>query len=163
MWERLCSFHNAPPVRIVTAEISDAQVRYFEIKHVSNGLTNKIDFALLARDSYPVDQPIGDQLGRVTVGIQPDNSDPWCLQRPAIASDLAAVERYWREPLGKPDPIPFCPDGLQRLDEAAVKRWSMRGAMNAGLSVFLYLDALAKGEVTRPIPYDRCEDLVNGR
>jgi hypothetical protein len=164
MWERLCSFNNPAPVRMVTAKIDSGQITLFQIAHVTDALNMKVDYALFTRASYPVDQPVGDPSGNVTMGIAADNSDPWCIHRPEIPTAEQAITNYWTEPppvgLGRTVPIPYCPETqVTRLDTAAVNRWSMRGAMNAGLSVFLYLDALARGDKQRPIPYDHCEDL----
>jgi hypothetical protein len=53
-----------------------------------------------------------------------------------------------------PDPdIP----GRRILTDA--KRWALRGAVNAALSVFLYLDAIEHGTVTPKPPYNQCEQL----
>ena len=41
-----------------------------------------------------------------------------------------------------------------------VERWSLRGAANAGIAVFLYLDQLEKGEVKPLPPYNKCEELA---
>jgi mono/diheme cytochrome c family protein len=165
MWERLCSFNKPPPVRMVFAKVDNGHIARFEVHHPTNALTMQVDYALFERESYPADQPVGDPTGAVTTGIQADNSDPWCIHRPEIPGDEALIEAYWTGPtndggLARTSPVPFCPESqLQRLDDAAVNRWSMRGAMNAGLSVFLYLDALAHGDKQRPVPYDHCEDI----
>jgi sulfur relay (sulfurtransferase) complex TusBCD TusD component (DsrE family) len=42
--------------------------------------------------------------------------------------------------------------------QAAIE-WARRGAINAGLSVFLYLDSVMKGAVTIQPSYDHCEEL----
>ena len=115
--------------------------------------------------TYPADALVGNDQGEVEMGIAPGNSAPWCVRRPAVPENVAFFEEYWTEHVGATQPIPYCPqtflDSTTNLftDEDA-ERWSVRGAVNAGLVVFLYLDALAKGEVQRLIPYDRCEDLA---
>jgi mono/diheme cytochrome c family protein len=45
------------------------------------------------------------------------------------------------------------------LGDAALA-WARRGAMNAGLAVFLYLDRVAKGEIVPKTTFDHCEQLV---
>ena len=40
-----------------------------------------------------------------------------------------------------------------------VERWSLRGAANAGVAVFLYLDQLERGTVKALPPYNKCEEL----
>jgi hypothetical protein len=39
-----------------------------------------------------------------------------------------------------------------------VQRWSIRGAINAGLAVFLYLDALERGQIQPEPPFNKCEE-----
>jgi hypothetical protein len=72
--------------------------------------------------------------------------------------------------------LPLCPDHVAAADENSpglilttdspprndpdVDNWALRGAMNAGMFVFVYLDALSKGTV-KPVPaYTRCEELA---
>ena len=38
-------------------------------------------------------------------------------------------------------------------------KWAMRGAANAGLVVFLYLDQMVRGQITSRPPYNHCELL----
>jgi hypothetical protein len=67
---------------------------------------------------------------------------------------------------------PKCPIGVSEApyrsgidsgwdDQAgsAAVDWSTRGAMNAGLAVFLYLDSVAKGIVPVQPAFDHCEQL----
>jgi hypothetical protein len=68
-------------------------------------------------------------------------------------------------------PLPLCPDELfptgmavknplqDRVFGAVLDQWATRGAINAGFSVFLYLDRALKGEVKRAPDYDHCELL----
>ncbi len=48
--------------------------------------------------------------------------------------------------------------GIDQYPDAKV--WSIRGAINAGLAVFLYVDQLSKGLVTPKPRYDQCDQLV---
>jgi len=160
MWQRLCTFDNPPPVRMVTLKIdaamgtvSDPRIYFVDIPEVGR------QYPLFVPASYPNDQLVGDQLGEVTTGIQPGNSAPWCIERPDDGAAVMIVEQYWADTLGHATAVPFCPEAqMQRYSEDDVTRWSIRGAMNAGLSVFLYLDALAQGKKERVVAYDRCED-----
>jgi mono/diheme cytochrome c family protein len=164
MWRRLCTFENPVPVRVVIADVG-AGIVSFQLRTVAN-VDPSIgeDYPIFDRASYPADSLVGDQLGRVTTGIQPDNTDPWCVTLPLKPTDIAELERLWVESLHKELPVPYCPlDKLRRSSVSEVNRWTTRGAMNAGLSVFMYLDALARGEKRRPIPYDHCEDLAAQR
>jgi hypothetical protein len=42
----------------------------------------------------------------------------------------------------------------------AVSQWALRGAINAGLAVFLYLDSITRGGATPQPAYDQCEQLL---
>ncbi len=104
--------------------------------------------------NYPVDAPVGDQHGQVVTGIQPGDTMPWCLDGflPAGVS-LADLQSFVTE-----NNIPMCPDSWSRVeDDEASQRWINRGAINAGLSVFTYLDKYIKGEIPH-VTYDQCEN-----
>ena len=100
----------------------------------------------------------------------------WCLRRPQLA-DFFGNEAAFQESLAKAEqfvtelgidgqPLPFCPEpfsmtgpaqNLWNLDE--LQRWELRGAMNAGLAVFSYLDEVAKGVQPRALQYNECQNL----
>jgi hypothetical protein len=44
-------------------------------------------------------------------------------------------------------------------NEERGKQWALRGAMNAGLAVFSYLDAIAKGKIKPALQYNECSKL----
>jgi mono/diheme cytochrome c family protein len=90
---------------------------------------------------------------------------PWCLDTST--------------PIGTPPPAgaPICPSAVSQLakacnaaaasalpyptgcmDEAGANRWAVRGAMNAGFSVYLYVKAL-ETMATPPPDYNQCEQL----
>ena len=82
------------------------------------------------------------------------------MKLPDNPTEIAPLEQHWVDVLHRELPVPYCPEPeLQRWTKDDVTRWTLHGGMNAGLSVFIYLDALAKGEKQRPIPFDRCEEL----
>jgi hypothetical protein len=147
LWQRLCRVDNPLPVRIVSFETMD-------LFYVSG---------LYVRDLYPSQADVGDHRGQIRVGVQLENEAPWCVARPTNPALLAAFEAYVQR-TGRA--LPMCPDQLDPLGHIAdseadtrIERWAVRGAMNAGMSVFLYLDALSKREVSRQPAYNRCEDL----
>jgi hypothetical protein len=111
----------------------------------------------------------------VSAGLGAGNVLPWCIERPRRAGQedpeaLAKLGQVWSE-LGRPGEAPLCPDSLfigaatglellrvAPLDQADRRRdlWATRGAMNVGASVFLYLDALSKGEAVPKPAFDAC-------
>jgi mono/diheme cytochrome c family protein len=157
MWRRLCAVDNAPtPVRVVKPTTSVPID--FEISPTDG---------LRSRSAYPSDARVGDHEGHVQLGVDDDNLAPWCIARSANPAITAAVEARWQAHAGAGAEPPYCPEALllnagpvSNLWSASdIDAWAARGAMNAGMAVFLYLDALAKGTATRVVPYDRCEEL----
>jgi hypothetical protein len=99
--------------------------------------------------NYPAGAPIGNERGE-SMAFQPNDPNnlwPWCFN----------------DPLGtQPPTVPHCPPAALgatnafSADQAAA--WSVRGAINAGLGVFRYVQSLEK--MTSPPPdYDHCEQL----
>jgi mono/diheme cytochrome c family protein len=180
MWQRLCAQDNRQIVRVPFA------IWTGDTPRVGLTATESLYFA----DGYPADAEVMDQRGRVQKGITPDNLFPLCIRTPSPAEKPAADKWLAEHPVGGPGgpPIPYCPEKLfepgepgpedppgvvpqrwklktQILDNQNtvlidVERWSLRGAINAGIAVFLYLDQLERGAVQPLPPYNKCEELV---
>jgi hypothetical protein len=158
LWLKLCSLGNPPPVRAISGDGT---------------------FSVTA-DLYPQSEygpyPAGSQRGvdpTQANGITPDNSVPWCVRRShdplkvGPPMPISADPRYPRCPDTIDDPSKDLSQGLEKLDctlysnrtcltPDEIDRWALRGAINAGFAVFLYLDAVGKQKVT-PLPdYDQC-------
>ncbi|HVZ31677.1 MAG TPA: hypothetical protein VG963_04580, partial [Polyangiaceae bacterium] len=187
-WERTCTLNNAAPVRQVRFVFDKkeprfelAMVDHYErdiddtlVKDTNQNGSRKTQALpwLYQRQVYPSDIAIGDHRGRVQEVLDSKNLMPWCVLRPTTPDELAAlVEEFHRERPSDPSDPPYCADELAGatpktqahagplFDVADARDWVRRGAMNAGLSVFAYLDALAKGQTPRPVEYDHCEEL----
>jgi mono/diheme cytochrome c family protein len=158
LWERICLFENPLPVRLVSFE-SNGEKDFFYVS------------GLYRREAFRVeDGAVGDDTGHIATSLQPDNRAPWCVVAPTDPELIVVFEQYI-ERTGLQ--LPMCsdvvasPDAPGRIRQGLnansgdddVERWSIRGAMNAGVSVFVYLDARAKGEVVRKSAYNRCEEL----
>jgi hypothetical protein len=159
MWERVCAHQNPLPVRVLTFRATDNLLLVY---NVAPSTTTPGLSALYKRAGYGGD-PVGDGEGRVVKGISPFNKTPWCVRK-SDADTNAMLEAKWAA--AHPDSkLPFCPDKWlanesNRLTDTDIADWSRRGAINAGLAVFLYLDALSKGEI-EPLPdYDQCDKLT---
>src|SRR5262249_26707292 len=109
-------------------------------------------------------------------GVGAGVAQPWCVVKPeyhepkfqAHAAELIAQTSIEGQPL------PICPDEAYPPEVPEVKRqyysmtvdemnrWADRGAINAGIQVFLYVQALSDPERRlKPKPaYDRCELLT---
>jgi hypothetical protein len=181
MWQRLCAQDNRPIVRVPFASWTAKPSPRVEISG-----TESLYFA----DAYPADADVMDHRGQVHKGITRDNLFPLCVRKPSLPAEQELAEKWLAEnPVGGQggSRIPYCPDQLFELDRPGpedpgtrrekwklrwvqpdsgqpvlidAERWSLRGAANAGIAVFLYLDQLARAEVKPQPPYNKCEELV---
>ena len=87
-------------------------------------------------------------------GAHQGNLLPWCVVNTAAGREYAAAH-----PIGDPpEPLPVCPANLGTpMSDEAQDLWALRGAMNAGLSVFMYLDLVTRDSKRVVPPYDRCD------
>jgi mono/diheme cytochrome c family protein len=184
LWLRLCTLGNPPPVRAVypgrgqfvtsIGVSTDSKNRLFS--------TDLFDPAFyLAPDGSPWD--VGNDTGAIDHGISAGNLQPWCYRRgtvgdsdasetpvcpptiddgrtaPNSSSDLLVGENA---PDAGASPLPGCrgsttnPTDYHCWGPDEADSWATRGAINAGLVVFLYLQEVAKGTVTPLPPYNKC-------
>lgn len=158
LWRRLCNYNNPGPVRVFTNSASSRSG--LDIFNVYDEALDYND-ALYHRDAYPADAPVGFG-SQITTGISADNAFPWCVEEPDDARFAEIEQNAGRS-------LPRCPAALFARDDTGrptaalsaqdANRWALRGAANAGLAVFAYLDAVAKGDVARVPAYDQCEQL----
>lgn len=166
LWQRLCTLDNPLPVRMVSFET-----------------TGQTDFlyvsGLYRRAHYPAGAEVGEG-GRKVAGLSPSNISPWCVIPPSPQSGAGrvSIERFpdYLQRTGLQ--LPMCPaeiladdapgrilfpkalpDGTVITGDDDVERWAIRGAMNAGMSVFVYLDAISRGLIQPKPAYNRCQDL----
>lgn len=166
LWEQVCAADNPPPVRAIrnVGENGSLQVNYNDFYDAQ---------------VYPMDQPVVDQHGNVITGITETNYFPWCLRKPSSNAELAIADQWLAShPSANGKTIPYCPavdsrgspyiypisasefpGGDALLSSDALNRWAVRGAINAGLMVFEYLDQLASGARSPTPAYDQCEQL----
>jgi hypothetical protein len=109
---------------------------------------------------------VGDQRGKIAKGIQPGNLAPWCVMAPADSATQTQLDEAQKKRSASQGPLPICPDTwltvANKIDQAAFDSWSLRAAMNAGFSVFLYLDQLSRDALSgkaAPVAFDHCEQL----
>jgi mono/diheme cytochrome c family protein len=148
LWKRLCVMGQPAPLRILLATEEGATGIAFTPTQIANPA------------NYPSDAPVGNHLGKVESGVQSGNQLPWCWV--ATASGLAAARAYAHEHAVDGRDLPECPTGYQTSDwtpnvltTEQKEGWAERGAINAGMAVFMYLDALGKGAKPRAA-YNDC-------
>ena len=143
LWQRLCAMGQPPPLRILVAAAVGGGGIKFSLTEIANPA------------AYPTDAPVGNHLGKVDSGVQSGNQMPWCWV--ATEQNLDAARAYAHEHAVDGRDLPECPVGYRTTDwtpnvlTAEQKEgWAERGAINAGMAVFRYLDALVKGAKPRP-------------
>ncbi len=161
-WLRICSINNPPPLRAVY------------VLWTSNTpppvLRGDLDYYSVGADQYGA-LPVADHRGRVATGIQGDNFLPWCL-RPVDNDAWLAKQTDWRSVnlSANQSQWPVCPStvvapstsspaaGDKHWKYRDFENWARRGAMNAGVLAYLYVEKLANGLRAKP-SYDRCDQL----
>jgi hypothetical protein len=151
LWLQLCSLNNPPPIHVISANNGGVQQVF------SDGLfvEDQGGTQLLEASSYPAGAPVGDHRG---------NTVPYVANNPNTGPDSQTPENLWPwcNAPGTNNGGPQCPDGAMSPantftsdDEEA---WTVRGAINAGLGVFLYVKSLET--MSSPPPdYDQCQLL----
>lgn len=160
MWLRLCSLGNRQVVRVpfVTEWTKDTKPALAPQE------------SLYWADAYPATAPVLDHHGKIVNGVKPDNLFPLCIRKPADTtwSDDFISKQAVKPPYCPPelfanndqyklasDPNPDGPALPRVLTDA--RKWSVRGAINAALAVFLYLDGIERGTVAPQPAFNLCE------
>jgi hypothetical protein len=164
MWLRLCAVGNRRIVRVPF--VTDWKT-----------LTKPIlapQESLYFADAYPADAPVLDHRGQIVSGVTADNLFPLCVRKPDDAAQRAAADAFLA---AQSIHAPYCPPELfaggdkwklasiPNPDSPALprvlsdaKKWAQRGAVNAALSVYLYLDAIERGTVLPKPLFNKCEN-----
>jgi mono/diheme cytochrome c family protein len=146
LWLKLCSVNNPPPVRVVPRSgpaqvLIDPDPKIYGTGHVG--------------DQRPFDPTRIGSLTRYTPDEPNPNLFPWCA-----GTDLSQADST----------VPACPFPADTETACGAKcwtddrkdEWATRGAINAGLAVYTYVDGLvkdlAKGSPPKPT-YDQCDRL----
>jgi hypothetical protein len=163
MWLRLCSFNNPLPVLVITPTVVEGKLDF----QFGNFSGNPYSFNFYEGSAYPANAPVG----RGELGV------PWCLQVTNDEGINQKLEAYLTQNNLQPT---RCPEGFvtpanqwrttvsaedyesQQGSLKGVERWSVRGAINAGLAVYTYLRELRRPGTTLrpPVPLDRCDLLT---
>ena len=164
LWQRLCTLNNPAPVRAIRSNaVPPKWDPSFRIDPGANLFTGIPNMVKSGSQGYPGGVTVGTERGTVADRISSDVAFPWCVAIETSERDKANTV------LDNPDNylqgkrLPVCPDELitsdNRWTDADIRKWSYRGAINAGLVVFDYLDKIAKKQIVVQPRYDQCDLL----
>ena len=171
MWLRLCSLNNRPVVRVPvvpgagwtsTTRASDLTI-YPEDLYFARGPNGE--------DLYG-GNPVLNERGTIDVGVMAGNLFPICVAKPSDPKQLGYATTALAAGAVNGNVIPFCPDGFvtsahklsingdsSPIDYIDGRQWAARGAINAALAVFLYLDQIEKDPSKRQPLFTQCNLL----
>jgi len=114
-----------------------------------------------------------DDRGNLDQGLTADNLFPICVPKPTDPAQLAFATAALQASPVKGNVIPFCPDGFLTtsnqltisnsggvVDYTDGRKWAARGAINAAMAVFLYLDQIELDPTKRQPLYTQCNLLT---
>jgi mono/diheme cytochrome c family protein len=169
MWLKLCNLNNRPIVRVPsiswTAKSSASDLAI-------TGQSLYWGAGPKGEDWYG-QNPVMDERGNLHQGLTADNMFPICVRQPTDSTQLPLATAWLQANpvLGASGPtvIPFCPkdfvqDAYQLVvnvsgatnDYQDARNWAARGAINAALAVFLYLDEIERDPTQRQPLYNQC-------
>lgn len=168
LWEALCGYQNEPVVRVLRPSLG------LNVPFEANSV---VGYLYRAKDDagewvYPPDAPVGNRLGKIQLGIQANNYLPWCVVPTSVLPYDELVARFAEFGVHE-SMMPICPPELfatafggqeiHQLDFSptafnakALSRIRRRGAMNAGMAAYFYLDGVTKGTLQPAPAYDTC-------
>ena len=179
MWMNLCSVFNRPVVRIygvkkLGSDDSSAQGYLKAIYYADDGSANP-------PYRFPADAPVWDHNMQSQVGLSPNNYYPACFQDPtallpgegpidlpgagALASFLDAFQmpRCPKEFLAHADLVMWQDRPSSDVNVATqtdnMREWALQGAINAGMSVYSYLQKADLSHNTIQPYYNECQRL----
>ena len=164
LWLRLCNLNNRPLVRVLVPQGS------WKASTTVTSLTIT-PYSLYWGDSYGAN-PVMDHHGNVATGIDATNLLPLCVAKPSDATQKGYADAALAAQKVNGNQIPYCPDGIvqsanqlqwvvspQGTDFVDGRKWAARGAINAALAVFSYLDDIERNPSHRKPLYNQCNLL----
>jgi len=174
MWLRLCNLGNRQFVRVLVAPGAGWTATTSASTLLTSG-ANLVWATSPTGDDWYGANPVMDHLGNIRTGVTSDNLFPMCVPKPPAAQLQFATAALQASPVLGKNVIPFCPDGfvvpahkLAVTNSGGVtdyqdgRQWAARGAINAALAVFLYLDQMERDPTQRQVLYTQC-NLLGGQ
>jgi len=173
MWLRLCNLGNRPIVRVPTAPQGIWKATTSVNDLVISAYSLYWGTSPTGADSYGP-HPVMDDRGSLEQGLTPGNLFPICVQKPSDPAQLPFADQALQASAVKGNVIPYCPDGFVTagnqltiannggvVDFTDGRKWAARGAINAAMAVFLYLDQIESDPTKRQPLYTQC-NLLGG-
>jgi hypothetical protein len=166
LWLKLCTLANPSPVHILTPDPNGGpqlRVGATQNSQFLFDIDNQAPGALLPSSAYPPNTPVGNHSAGVDPSLVATNEWPWCVND---AGASAAQESSYAN-----NGLPICPPAVKAAAGACsthqpgatcfgteeANHWAVRGAVNAGFAVFLYVESI---ESSQPKPdYNQCDQL----
>ncbi len=180
MWLRLCNLGNRQIVRALnvtgswsagssSASLSASGAQLYWARSLPTATSPTGD------DWYGAN-PVMDPVGNIQTGVTPNNLFPMCVLPPTKTADRQVAQQALQaSPVAGKNVIPFCPDGFavpahqlqftsdgSSYDFVDGRKWAARGAINAALAVFLYLEQMESDPTQRQPLYTQC-NLLGGQ
>jgi mono/diheme cytochrome c family protein len=170
MWLRLCNLNNRPIVRVPTlpdgawkagSTVSNLRVSGYKL-YWGAGPAGENDYGA---------NPVMDHHGNVVTGIGPDNLFPLCMEKPTSATERMYADQALAAAPVRGNVIPYCPDGFLTAARQLTyesgnppnfmdgRKWAARGAINAALAVFVYLDQIERDPSKRKPLFNQCQQI----
>jgi mono/diheme cytochrome c family protein len=149
LWMHICSLNNPPPIHVVDPAGPSLVTAFDPNGNFSANQTGRT-YLVPTPKNFPANTMIGNERGESVPFVpgDPTNLWPWCMNDPTNVTQGMN--------------LPLCPQAALIPDNAYTPEmaatWSLRGAINAGLGVFLYAQSLEKMS-SAPLDYDACEQL----
>jgi mono/diheme cytochrome c family protein len=170
LWLSLCSLANPQPVHILTTDphgsphLHVAVVDDTKGNLAIDGANGNALGALFPASAYPAGAAVGNERGEMVGSLVPDNQWPWCMDdRAATPAQVAWITASnlsgYRCPKAVTDASDACSQhGTPSLGTCfgndAANSWAVRGAINAGMSVFTYVQSIEN--MPAPPDYNQC-------
>jgi hypothetical protein len=169
MWLRVCNLNNRQFVRALI--ISGSWSATTSATGLFSSGSNLYWATSLSGADWYGANPVMDHLGNLHTGVTSDNLFPLCVVKPTDPTQLQlATAALAASPVAGKNVIPFCPDGfltsahkltvegsgIGTTDYVDGVQWAARGAINAALAVFLYLDQMERDPTQRQPLYTQC-------
>jgi hypothetical protein len=150
MWLTLCSLANPPPIHVLPFGTGSATSLPVPAIDNANGLLSIQSNSLVAQANYPAGAPVGNASGGIDSTLQSSNTWPWCVDATSVPTGGFSAAQSAAISAGA---VPVCPASVVDIahtcgvgQDAGVEcflndeanGWAVRGAINAGMSVFLY-------------------------